>query len=113
GVDAHEPALLKILDPLPEEVFGDLYFELHQEKREVYVVTHVDAGAWPDGCGAIRFGFNQAERQKAPSDEDFRQQFLRAVADYEQVRRIIDRYCDSIRAQKGISLNEAVDAAVL
>jgi len=29
--------LLKILDPLPDAVFGDLYFELHREKREVYV----------------------------------------------------------------------------
>ena len=27
--------LLKILDPLPDEVFGDLYFELHEQKREV------------------------------------------------------------------------------
>ncbi len=33
---AHEQLnLLKILDPLPDEVFGDLYFELHEKKREV------------------------------------------------------------------------------
>src|SRR6478609_9374433 len=40
---AHEQLnLLKILDPLPDEVFGDLYFELHEKKREVYIVTNID-----------------------------------------------------------------------
>jgi len=113
GVAAREPALLKILDPLPEEVFGDLYFELHEEKREVYVVTHVDRNAWPDGRGAIRFGFDQVARQRAASDEAFRQQFLSAVADYEQLRRAIDRHCDEIRREEGVGLNEPVDAATL
>ena len=28
--------LLKILDPLPDPAFGDLYFELHKKKQEVY-----------------------------------------------------------------------------
>lgn len=113
GVEAREPALLKILDPLAEEVFGDLYFELHEEKREVYVVTHVDNNAWPDGRGAIRFGFDQGARQRVGSDDEFRQQFLSAVADYEQVRRTIDRHCDDIRQQEGIGLSEPVDAATL
>ena len=37
--------LLKVLDPLPDEVYGDLYFEMHEQKREVYVVTHLDQTA--------------------------------------------------------------------
>ena len=39
-------------------ITGDLYFELHEQKREVYVVTQVDERAWPDGVGYIRFGFD-------------------------------------------------------
>lgn len=108
-----EPALLKILDPLAEEVFGDLYFELHEEKREVYVVTHVDKQAWPGGEGAIRFGFDQALRSEFADDDDFRQAFLQAVANYETVRRAIDNHCDGLREAAGIDLNEPVDAATL
>ena len=48
GSPAEPLVLLKILDPVAQEVVGDLYFELHEEKREVYVVTHIDPEAWPD-----------------------------------------------------------------
>lgn len=89
-----ELMLLKILAPRPEEVFGDLYFELHEEKREVYVVTAVDRGAWPDGVGAIRFGFDPDVRQQYPDDDSFRRAFRQAVADYESVRREIDTLLD-------------------
>ena len=104
-----DPALLKILDPLPEEVFGDLYFELHEEKREVYVVTHVDGDAWPDGTGAIRFGFDPEQRQNH-GDADFRARFLSLVRDYEAIRRQIDGFCDRYRRRDGIGLNEPVPA---
>ena len=91
GGPAGEPlVLLKILDPAPREVTGDLYFELHQEKREVYVVTHVDADAWPDGVGGIRYGFDPARVAAAGSEANFRQQYLDAVKAYEAVRREID-----------------------
>lgn len=86
--------LLKILAPRPEEVFGDLYFELHEKKREVYVVTSVDKRAWPDGRGAIRFGFSPEKRAEVGDDDSFRESFRRAVRDYEAVRREIDRLLD-------------------
>lgn len=108
-----EPALLKILDPLPEEVFGDLYFELHEEKREVYVVTHVNRRAWPDGRGGIRFGFDQDVRRRYGSDEDFRQAFHQAVVRYERVRRSIDHHGDQQRRAEGVADNEPVAAATL
>ena len=82
--------LLKILDPAAQAVTGDLYFELHEEKREVYVVTHVDEKAWPDGTGAIRYGFDPKAIEKAGSESAFRQQYLAAVRSYEAVRREID-----------------------
>lgn len=82
--------LLKILDPLPEAVTGDLYFELHEEKREVYVVTHVDERAWPDKIGSIRFGFCPQKLEQAGSEAAFRARYLEAVIAYEHIRREID-----------------------
>jgi len=82
--------LLKVLDPKPQAVVGDLYFEVHEHKQEVYVVTHIDQGAWPDGVGGIRFGMNQVKRKQYSRDEAFRAEYLQAVKHYEQVRRQID-----------------------
>lgn len=82
--------LLKILDPRPEPVSGDLYFEVHREKQEVYVVTHVDRSAWPDGVGRMRFGMDQALRARYADDAAFRRDYLQAVAHYERLRCRID-----------------------
>lgn len=99
--------LLKILDPLPQPVLGDLYFELHLEKREVYVVTHVDEAAWPDGCGYIRFGFCP-ERIAACGDEArFRTRYLEAVRAYEVVRRKIDGLERPEEASQALRQDEA------
>jgi hypothetical protein len=82
--------LLKILQPYNEPVRGDLYFELHREKREVYVVTHVDEQAWPDGVGYLRYGFSADKLARYPDDKAFRTDYLSAVQAYEAVRRSID-----------------------
>jgi len=88
---ADEPlVLLKILDPDPEPVIGDLYFELHEQKREVYVVTGVDPGAWPGGRGLVRLGFDPRRLADYPDQQTFRQAYLRAVQAYEVVRRELD-----------------------
>ncbi|MEP4147789.1 MAG: hypothetical protein ABJL54_11235 [Halioglobus sp.] len=90
GASGEPLVLLKVLDPAPEEVVGDLYFELHEEKREVYVVTHVDSKAWPEGSGGIRYGFDSERLAEAESEAAFRHEYLQAVRDYERVRRQID-----------------------
>ena len=82
--------LLKILEPNPQPLAGDLYFEVHDQKREVYVVTHVDGDAWPNATGAIRFGMNQQRRADFEDDDAFRAAYLMAVKDYEATRRSID-----------------------
>ncbi|MEZ0148099.1 MAG: hypothetical protein AB9Q19_02085 [Candidatus Reddybacter sp.] len=105
--------LLKILDPLPEPVYGDLYFELHEEKREVYVVTHVDRQCWPDGEGAIRFGFDASVRDEFGGPDEFRQAYLQTVQHYEQVRRKIDGIFDQQRREQGLGLNQPVEADLL
>ena len=83
--------LLKVLDPDPTPIQGDLYFELHERKREVYVVTAIDRGAWPDGRGRIRLGMDQARRRAYGNDAAFRAAYLKAVRAYERERRAIDR----------------------
>ncbi len=100
-----ELLLLKILDPLPEAVWGDLYFELHEEKREVYVVTHIDKVAWPDGIGAIRFGFDSQVRSHYSNEAEFKAAYRASVAAYEAVRRKIDAALDTRREQHGIALD--------
>jgi len=90
GVSGMPPVLLKILDPSAEPVTGDLYFELHDEKREVYVVTHIDPGAWPDGVGAIRYGFDSDRVAAAGSEDAFRGEYLAAVTRCGVVRRALD-----------------------
>lgn len=86
----HTPVLLKILDPLPVPVTGELYLEVHETKQEVYVVTAVDAGAWPDGAGRIRYGVNQSRRRAFADDDAYRAAFLAALNEYEDVRCRID-----------------------
>ncbi len=82
--------LLKILDPKPDPVLGELYLEAHASKHEIYVVTALDQTAWPDGVGAIRLGVNQALRRKFSSDQAFRDAYRAIVQAYERVRRDID-----------------------
>jgi hypothetical protein len=101
--------LLKILDPRPEPVRGDLYFETHDEKQEVYVVTHVDPRAWPDGAGAIRFGMNQELRRQYADDDAFRRDYLTAVKAYEAVRRAIDAG-DAVDEAREAELRGAMNA---
>jgi hypothetical protein len=83
--------LLKVLAPSALPVLGDLYFELHETKREVYVVTHVDPQAWPDGIGYIRYGFDPRQRALYSSDEAFREAYLASVLAYREQRRKLDR----------------------
>ena len=104
------PNLLKILDPLPDEVYGDLYFELHEQKREVYIVTHIDRRAWPDGVGAIRLGFSQEKRQQFSSDESFLSAYRTAVQEYYAVRKEIDGQLDAQRVSEGIALQAPLPA---
>ncbi len=105
--------LLKILDPLPDEVFGDLYFELHEKKREVYIVTHINKEAWPDGVGTIRYGFSDKKRKSFLHDKDFLAAYRQAVRAYAVVRRDIDQQLDVMREREGIFLNTPVSATKL
>jgi len=111
GSEQQQLNLLKILDPLPEEVFGDLYFELHEKKREVYIVTHVDRSAWPDGVGAIRYGFSREKRAGFSDDASFLAAYQKSVREYAVIRREIDTQLDALRLRDAVDANAPVSAA--
>jgi hypothetical protein len=102
------PLLLKILDPLPNPDLGNLYFELHDKKIEVYIVTHVDRVVWPDGVGKIRYGFDQACRAAYKNDTAFKAAYLKSVQTYEQCRADIDTLLDQARQKAGLGGNDPV-----
>lgn len=93
------PILLKILDPKPEPVLGDLYLELHEEKQEVYVVTAIDPTCWPQGVGRIRIGFNAQKVAEFADAEAFKQDYLQAVQAYQAVRNRIDAAATELPAE--------------
>lgn len=111
GQGVHAPLLLKVLDPLPDAVYGDLYFEMHEQKVEVYVVTHIDKQAWPDGEGAIRFGFNKDLVAKFGSREAFSQAYRELVREYFEVRQTIDQGLERVRVTAGFSPTDVVPPA--
>ncbi|MCJ8298679.1 MAG: hypothetical protein MJK13_07055 [Pseudomonadales bacterium] len=105
--------LLKILDPLAEEVFGDLYFEMHQRKQEVYVVTHIDADAWPDGVGKIRFGFCTDKIAQYSDLDTFKHAFVKAAGEYEQTRARIDGLLDQKKMRLDIGKDQPVAVTLM
>lgn len=112
-VDKRQPILLKVLDPLADEIYGDLYFELHEEKQEVYVVTHIDLKAWPGGIGAIQLGFAAQKRQHYQTDDEFKQAYLESVKEYECVRRLLDSRLDKKKVALGMDSNQPATASQL
>lgn len=94
--------LLKILDPLPHEHLGNLYFELHEQKQEVYIVTEVDLQAWPDGVGQIQMGFCQEKRSEYASDTLFKEAYLEVVNEYRDLRRIIDDALEQLNSSDNL-----------
>ena len=90
GTPGEPLVLLKILAPSALPILGDLYFELHETKREVYVVTHIDPHAWPGGIGYIRCGFDPQQRAAYSSDDAFREAYLASVLSYRTQRRKLE-----------------------
>ncbi len=99
------PILLKVLVPLPDAVYGDLYFELHERKRETYIVTRIDRKAWPDGVGRIRYGFSIRKIADYDDFRAFKKAYLHSVRSYQQTRRRIDEHYDVFRAEAGLDEN--------
>ncbi|MBC8259865.1 MAG: hypothetical protein H8E38_12670 [SAR324 cluster bacterium] len=91
-----ELILLKTLNPVADDVVGDLYYEMHEKKWEVYVVTEIDRIAWPSGTGIIKAGLNPQKigEYQDTHGEQWQEQLLNdfrlAIQQYENIRRQID-----------------------
>ncbi|MBB6521989.1 hypothetical protein [Pseudoteredinibacter isoporae] len=96
--------LLKVLAPFSSELLGELYFEMHEEKQEVYVVSHIDEQAWPNGVAEMRFGFCERKQQEFASFEEFKGSYLSSVKAYEAVRQEIDAELRSLSADASVEL---------
>jgi len=118
GEQERPPVLLKSLEPLPQEVLGDLYLEVHQEKWEVYVVLEVNREAWPDGVGRLRSGLAPAaiERYRAGHGaawpDALSLDLLAAIRAYEAVRRRIDAQFDQALKARGLDPAQGAPAAL-
>ena len=94
--DSESLILLKTLNPVTEKTIGDLYFELHEKKWEVYVVIEIDKTAWPSKTGIIKAGLHPEKIEKYKKNygnnwkEILLREFKSAVFEYEEVRRQID-----------------------
>jgi quercetin dioxygenase-like cupin family protein len=101
------PILLKTLEPHPDEVLGDMYLEVHQEKWETYAVLDVDPLAWPDGVGFLRAGLDpgRIERFRDRHGEAWREALTRELRErvraYEQVRNAIDAILEDQLRREG------------
>ena len=105
------PILLKVPGkPNPEPNLGDLYFELHEKKTEVYVVTDINLKSWPNGIGKIRLGFNDKEIQSQGTPEKFIEKYLSSVEKYQICRNLIDSKLDQMKVSLGLSKDEIIEA---
>jgi hypothetical protein len=93
------PILLKILEPSPDPKTGSLYFELHEKKEEVYIVSDVNVNAWPSCVGKMKYGVSQEQRSRFASDDEFKEVFKSLCLEYENCRKDIDNYLESVASQ--------------
>ena len=103
-----DPLLLKILDPLPQTNLGDLYFEMHEQKVEVYVVTHIDQDAWPDGVGKIRYGFSTSKQKQFSGEQAFLEAYVNSVQQYQNTRHAIDTLIVEFKIEDDLGSTDAV-----
>ena len=108
GLHPQQLVLLKTLNPVPQEVLGDLYLELHEEKWEVYVVTEINLQAWPDGVGIVKAGPHPEKLRQYQDthgtqwEAAFRCEFREAIRCYEKVRRELDARLDETKQDWGL-----------
>ncbi len=103
------PILVKTLETLPKEIYGDLYLELHEKKQEVYIVTQINKKVYPNEVGRMKYGFEK-NKLKALGWENFKKSYNKAIKNYEQIRKKIDEKWDKFREEKNSELNKVADA---
>lgn len=86
------PILLKTLSPFPHPIRGNLYYELHLQKSEVYIVCRIQGNTPKDthpSSATLYVGVSQDKRSSYASDDAFRHAFAQALCEYETVQQHI------------------------
>jgi mannose-6-phosphate isomerase class I len=105
-----EPILLKILAPNSDPNFGNLYYELHTEKQEVYIVSKISDSITQ---GKMKYGISQEKMSSYNSLETFKSDFKQAVKNYETVRSEVESHLKTFRDKDNINENAAISASKL
>jgi hypothetical protein len=100
--------LVKVLEPFSDPLYGNLYYEIHPRKQEVYIVTDIDRDVWPDGIGEIRVGINQGRRRFYKDARAFREDLAKTLMAYRHVRARIDRHITAHDKANRLSLTTAL-----
>ena len=89
--------LVKQLVPLAQKEKGNLYYELHEKKKEIYIVNKISKIAYPEKIGKIKIGMNQNHREQFSSFKKFKDSFLEIA---KQCKKIIDDISKSNEEKK-------------
>lgn len=107
------PTLLKILAPKDHPLTGNLYYELHEEKQEVYIVTKVSE-KYPNSIGKMKYGISKDKLEELGNNvTTFKYEMLKAYQEYEKVRKQVEFEFDKIREISGYTANESLTDEVL
>ena len=90
------PILLKILAPNNHPTLGNLYYELHTEKEEVYIVSSVN-DVWKNKIGKMKYGVSDSKKADFKDELEFKKAFKEAVKAYEKIRFEIEDELTKIR----------------
>ena len=84
------PILLKTLSPFPHPLRGNLYYELHEHKSEVYIISHLD-DLWYDPVkkrkiAHLYVGVSAQKRASFNSDAHFLQALSQVLKSYHKLQ---------------------------
>lgn len=102
-----QPILLKVLAPNSHPERGNLYYELHVEKQEVYIVSGINN---PDGKtqGRMKYGINAKKLKEYESEESFKTAFKSSIKSYEKIRTEVESTFDKFRENDCINLTDSL-----
>jgi len=102
------PILLKILEPKPNPLTGSLYYELHKEKQEVYIVSQINPKSWPNGTGRMKYGISKTKRDNFRSEQEFLDAFQSTCLAYEKTRQNIDEKINEFKILENIMPEQTI-----
>ncbi len=108
-IKKNEPILLKILKPKADKIYGQLYYELHEKKKEVYIISKINQKTYPNQIGKIRLGFNQAKQKLFSNQKNFLEHYKKAILEYKKIRFLLDELIEKENASAATPKEEFLE----